>query len=46
MNIKSNEPLFCPYSILVNEGMCNKINDAYTKLFLMLLKAEASKYLI
>ena len=33
MNIKSNEPLFYPYSILVNEGMCNKINDAYTKLY-------------
>ena len=33
MNIKSNEPLFYPYSILVNEGMCNKINNAYTKLY-------------
>ena len=32
MNINSNEPLFYPYSILVNKcsGSCNNINDPYT----------------
>ena len=34
MNINSNEPSFCPYSILVNNcsGSCNNINDPYAKL--------------
>ena len=34
ININSNEPLFYPYSILVNKcsGRCNNINDPYTKL--------------
>ena len=34
ININSNEPLFYPYSILVNKcsGSCNNINDPYTKL--------------
>ena len=35
MNINRNEPLFYPYSILVNKcsGSCNNINDPYAKLF-------------
>ena len=34
VNINSNEPLFHPYSILVNKcsGSCNDINNPYTKL--------------
>ena len=34
MNINSNEPLFYPYSILVNKcsGSCNNINDQFAKL--------------
>ena len=34
MNVNSDEPLFYPYSILVNKysGMCNDINDPYAKL--------------
>ena len=34
MNIISNEPLFCPCSVLVNKcsGSCNDINNTYTKL--------------
>ena len=34
INISSNEPLFCPYSIKVNKcsGSCNNINDPYAKL--------------
>ena len=31
MNINSNEPLFYPYSILVNKysGICNNISDPF-----------------
>ena len=34
VNINSNEPLFYPYSVLVNKfsGTCNNINNPYTKL--------------
>ena len=34
MNINSNEPLFYPYSVLVNKcsGSCGNINDPYSKL--------------
>ena len=34
ININSNEPLFHPYSILVNKcsGSCNDINIPYAKL--------------
>ena len=34
VNIKSNNPLFYPYSIDVNKciGSCNNINDSYSKL--------------
>ena len=34
ININSNEPLFYPYSILVNKrsGSCNNINNPYAKL--------------
>ena len=34
ININSNEPTFCPYSIKVNKcsGSCNNINDPYVKL--------------
>ena len=34
MNINSNEPIFYPYSIEINEcsGSCNNINDPYAKL--------------
>ena len=34
MNIINNEPLFYPYSVLVNKcsGSCNDINNTYTKL--------------
>ena len=33
MNINSNEPLFYPYSIKINNysGSCNDINDPYAK---------------
>ena len=33
ININSNEPLFYPYSILVDKcsGSCNNINDLYAK---------------
>ena len=36
ININSNEPSFCPYSILVNKcsGSCININDPYVKLCL------------
>ena len=35
ININTNEPLFYPYSILVNKwsGSCNNINDPYAKLY-------------
>ena len=34
INIKSNDPLFYPYSIFANKcsGSCNDINDSYAKL--------------
>ena len=34
ININSDEPLFCPYSVLVNKckGNSNNINDPYVKL--------------
>ena len=34
ININSNEPLFYPYSVLVNKcsGSCNNINDPYSEL--------------
>ena len=34
MNIINNEPLFYPYSVLVNKcsGSCNDINNTHTKL--------------
>ena len=34
ININSNEPIFYPYSIIVNKcsGSCNNINDPYSKL--------------
>ena len=34
MNINSNEPVFYPYSVLVNKcnGSCNDINDPYSQL--------------
>ena len=34
INIDSNEPLFYPYNIKVNKcsGICNNINDPYSKL--------------
>ena len=34
ININCNEPLFYPYSILVNKcsGSCNNINDLFAKL--------------
>ena len=34
INISNNEPVFCPFSIKVNEcsRSCNNINDSYTKL--------------
>ena len=37
ININSNEPLFCPYSILVNKcnGSCNNINYPYAKLCIL-----------
>ena len=35
ININSNKPLFCPYSILVNKcsSSCNNINDRIAKLY-------------
>ena len=40
MNMSSNEPLFCPYSILVNKcsGSCNNINDPFAKLCIHVVK--------
>ena len=34
INVKTNEPMFYPYSITINKckGSCNTINDPYTKL--------------
>ena len=34
ININSNQPTFCPYSIKVHKcsGSCNNINDPYSKL--------------
>ena len=34
ININSNEPLFYPYRVKINEcsGSCNNINDPYAKL--------------
>ena len=34
MNINSNEPLFYPYSVIINNcsGSCNNINNLYAKL--------------
>ena len=34
ININSNEPLFCPYSLKISKciGTCNNINDPYPKL--------------
>ena len=34
ININSDQPLFCPYSILINKYsvICNNINDPYVKL--------------
>ena len=34
ININSNEPIFYPYSIIVNKcsDICNNINDPYSKL--------------
>ena len=34
MNINSNEPLFCSYSIKIEKcsGSCNNINDSYWKI--------------
>ena len=34
INIKTNEPLFYPYSIKINrcKGICNTINDLYAKI--------------
>ena len=35
MNINSNEPSFCPYSVRINKcsGRGNNINDPYAKLY-------------
>ena len=40
MNMSSNEPLFCPYIILVNKcsGSCNNINDPFAKLCIHVVK--------
>ena len=34
ININSNEPLFCPYSVKIKKfsGSCNNINDSYATL--------------
>ena len=34
INVNTNEPIFCPYSITTNKskGSCNTINDPYGKL--------------
>ena len=34
INVNANEPLFYPYSIIINKckGICNTINDPYAKL--------------
>ena len=33
MNINSNEPLFCPYSVKLSQcsGSCSNINNPYAK---------------
>ena len=33
INVNSNEPSFCPYSVEINKcsGSCNNINDPYEK---------------
>ena len=34
ININSNEPSFCPFSVKINKysGSCNNINDPYSKM--------------
>ena len=34
INLNTNEPMFCPYSIKINKckGRCNTINDPYAKI--------------
>ena len=34
INVNTNEPMFYPYSIIINKckGSCNTINDPYAKL--------------
>ena len=34
INLNTNEPLFCPYSIKINKckGSCNTINDPFAKI--------------
>ena len=34
INVNSNEPVFCPFSIKTNKcsGSCNNINDPYAKM--------------
>ena len=49
IDINSNEPLFHPFSISVNNcsGSYNNVNDPYAKyVFLMLLKTQMSKFSI
>ena len=49
INLKTNEPLFYPYSIKINKckGSCNTINDPYAKYVLLkTLKTQISKYFI
>ena len=35
INVNTNEPMFCSYSIKINKckGSCNTVNDPYAKLF-------------
>ena len=34
INVNTNEPMFCPYSITINKckGSCDTINDPYAKI--------------
>ena len=49
INLNTNEPLFCPYSIKISRcrGSCNTINDPYAKICVPdQIRTQMSKYLI
>ena len=39
VNVNSDEPVFCPFSIKTSKcsGSCNNINDPYAKIWILML---------